>query len=239
MAGAQCCENPPILSSTSGAGHVEELGGLKTYISGPPDSKFAVLLVHDAFGYEAPKARMLADKVASAGFFVLLPDFFHGDPLVLNNPNRSIQDWLKDHPADKAFEEAKLVIEALRSKGVSKIGAAGFCWGGKVAAELAKDACIQAAVLLHPSFVTLDDIQGTKVPISILSAEIDHITPPELAKKFDEALQAKPEVDSFVKIYHGVVHGWTLRYDDDDAEAVKRAEESHKEMLDWFGKYVC
>lgn len=33
-----------------------------------------------------------------------------------------------------------------------------------------------------------------KVPISILGAEIDHKWPPELLKKFEEALNANPEV---------------------------------------------
>lgn len=33
---------------------------------------------------------------------------------------------------DKGFEDAKAVVQALKSKGVSAIGAAGFCWGGKL-----------------------------------------------------------------------------------------------------------
>ena len=32
---------------------------------------------------------------------------------------------------DKGFEDAKLVVEALKSKGFSAIGAVGFCWGGE------------------------------------------------------------------------------------------------------------
>lgn len=32
---------------------------------------------------------------------------------------------------DKTIEDAKPVIEALKSKGVSAIGAVGFCWGGE------------------------------------------------------------------------------------------------------------
>lgn len=37
-------------------------------------------------------------------------------------------------------------------------------------------------------------ISGVKVPLSILGAEIDHISPPELIKQFEAALNAIPEV---------------------------------------------
>ncbi|XP_059650138.1 endo-1,3;1,4-beta-D-glucanase-like [Cornus florida] len=236
MSGPQCCENPPTLSSSCGEGQVEEIGGLKSYVSGPSDSKLAVVLISDVFGFEAPKLRKLADKVAAAGFYVVVPDFFYGDPYVPENAEKPISVWLKEHGTDKAFEDAKPVIEALKSKGVSSIGAAGFCMGAKVVVELAKHAYIQAAVMLHPSFVTLDDIQGVKVPISVLGAEIDQFSPPELVKQFEGILNAKPEVDGFVKIFPGVAHGWTMRYKDEDEEELKNAEEAHQDMLDWFGK---
>ena len=32
---------------------------------------------------------------------------------------------------EKGFEDAKPVIAALKEKGVSAVGAAGYCWGGK------------------------------------------------------------------------------------------------------------
>lgn len=35
-----------------------------------------------------------------------------------------------------------------------------FCTSAKVVVDLAKVELIQAAVLLHPSFVTIDDIKG-------------------------------------------------------------------------------
>ncbi|XP_027091479.1 endo-1,3;1,4-beta-D-glucanase-like isoform X2 [Coffea eugenioides] len=206
MSGPQCCENAPSLSSSSGAGHVEEIGGLQSYVTGPADSKIAVLLVSDVFGYEAPKLRKLADKVAGAGIFVVVPDFFFGDPLVLEKT--TVDDWLKNHGPDQGFEHAKPVIEALKGKGITKVGAAGFCWG------------------------------GVKVPISILGAEKDQKWPPELLKKFGEALDAKPEVDGFVKIFPGATHGWTVRYKDEDEKEVKAAAEAHQDTLDWFVKYL-
>ncbi|KAI3785575.1 hypothetical protein L1987_44697 [Smallanthus sonchifolius] len=45
-------------------------------------------------------------------------------------------------------------------------------------------------------------------------------------------------VVNFVKIYHGVVHGWTVRHKDDDEHVVKCAMEAHTDMLNWFTKYL-
>jgi carboxymethylenebutenolidase len=50
MSGSQCFDNPPSLSSTCGAGTVQELGGLQTYVTGPPHSKLSILLISDVFG---------------------------------------------------------------------------------------------------------------------------------------------------------------------------------------------
>ncbi|KAK4441697.1 1,4-beta-D-glucanase [Sesamum alatum] len=238
MSGPQCCENPPTLSPSGGVGSVVEVGGLKAYVSGPSDSKLAVLLAADVFGYEAPNLRKLADKVAAAGFYVVVPDFFCGDPYDPDNAARPLPVWKSQHEPAKACEDAKPVVEALKSKGISAIGAAGFCYGAKVVVELAKSGLIQAGVLLHPSFVTEDDIKEVKAPLAILGAEIDKLSPPELVKKFEEILSLKSEVASFVKIFPGVAHGWTVRYKPDDEKAVKSAEEAHEDMLNWFIEHV-
>ncbi|KAM1180938.1 hypothetical protein ACFX1Q_020827 [Malus domestica] len=239
MSGPQCCSNPPILKPESyGVDNCDEkLGGLNVYVAGSPNSKLAILLISNVFGYRVPNLRKLAENIAAAGFFVLVPDFFYGDPFVYDN-NRPLAVWLQDHGTDKGFEDAKSIINALKGKGVSAIGAAGFCWGAKVVTELAKSDFIQAAVLLHPSFVTLDDIQEVKVPIAIQGAEIDDYSPPELVKQFEQILAAKPEVDSFVKIFPKAEHVWTMSYNVEDEEAVKRAEEAHRNTLAWFVKHV-
>ncbi|KAM0017675.1 putative dienelactone hydrolase, alpha/Beta hydrolase [Helianthus debilis subsp. tardiflorus] len=110
--------------------------------------------------------KQLADKVAAAGYYAVVPDFFHGDPLTSIN---KLGDWRKNHAPEQAVEFAKPVIQALKEKGITKIGAAGFCWGAKVVVELAKDAEIQFAALLHPSFVTLDDIKGKEQKRMLMS----------------------------------------------------------------------
>ncbi|KAJ8573760.1 hypothetical protein K7X08_010271 [Anisodus acutangulus] len=105
--------------------------------------------------------RKLADKVAAAGYLVMVPDFFYGEPL--DREKHDIQTWLKDHGTDKGCEDAKAVVESMKSKGVSAIGAAGFCWGGMTVSKLAKyESTIGAAVILHPGPITVDEINGVE-----------------------------------------------------------------------------
>ncbi|XP_047983611.1 endo-1,3;1,4-beta-D-glucanase-like [Salvia hispanica] len=235
MLGPHCTENPPSLSSTCGAGNIQEIGGLQTYVTGDQNSKLAILLAADAFGYEAPKLRSLADKIAALGFLVVVPDLFHGDPFSFEKPREA---WSTAHTPDKGCDDAKNVVEALRSRGVVKVGAAGFCWGGMAVVRLAKYDCIDAAVLLHPGPITQDQINEVKCPIAILGAEIDNYAPPELLKQLGEVLAEKSEVDSYVKIFPGVAHGWSVRYEDDDEFGVKSAEESHVDVMNWFTKHI-
>ncbi|CAN4113487.1 unnamed protein product [Withania somnifera] len=236
MSGPQCLKNPPTLNSSSGLGNLQQIGGLSSYVTGPVDSKLAILLISDVFGYEAPLLRSLADKVAAAGYLVVVPDFFYGEPL--NREKHDSQTWLKAHDTDKGCEDAKAVVESLKSKGVSAIGVAGFCWGGMVVSKLAKYGTIGAAVILHPGPITVDEINEVKVPTAILAAEQDPIFPPEQAKLLGDALSKKSEIESFVKIFPGVEHGWTVRYNVDNEVVVKAAEEAHSDMLNWFTKFI-
>ncbi|VAH07174.1 unnamed protein product [Triticum turgidum subsp. durum] len=213
MASPQCCADPPTLNPAGGEGRVvDSLGGIAAYVAGVRESKAAVVLISDIF------------------------DFLHGDPFVPENADRPIQVWIKEHPLGKAFEEAKPVIAALKEQGVSTVGAAGYCWGAKVVAELAKANEIQAAVMSHPSAVTVDDIKEVKCPIAVLGAENDKTSPPELVKQFEQVLSSNTGIAHFVKIFPGVSHGWAVRYKNEDAGAVKSAEEALSDMIDWFNK---
>lgn len=60
---------------------------------------------------------------------------------------------------------------------------------------------MQRSILISSKFVSLSAV---KVPICVLGAEIDRMSPPELLKQFEEALAAKPEV---------VKTGQTISYD--------------------------
>ena len=46
------------------------------------------------------------------------------------------------------------------------------------------------------------------------------------------------QIKSFVKIFPGVAHGWTVRYNIEDEVACKRAEEAHDDLIQWFTEHV-
>ncbi|KAG8370706.1 hypothetical protein BUALT_Bualt13G0011200 [Buddleja alternifolia] len=184
-------------------GSVVKIGGLKSYVSGPSHSKYAVVLASDVFGYEVPNLRKIADKVGAAGYYAVVPDFFYGD--AFNSSIKNLTEWRAQHPAAKAFKASKPVIKALKRKGISAIAAAGFCYG------------------------------DVKVPVEILGGANDVGVSPTVIKKYEEILSSRPEIPRFVKIFPGVGHGWTTRY---NSTTEKAAEEAHQDLLNWVNKYI-
>ncbi|KQK06359.1 endo-1,3;1,4-beta-D-glucanase [Brachypodium distachyon] len=237
----QCLDNPPDLTAAGGEGEagqlVPDLGGLQAYVTGSRLSAYAVVIASDYYGFQAPKLRKIADQVADDGYLVVVPDLLHGDPYK-DDPKNSFSEWLKTHSPVEAAEKTQVLIAALKKQGVSVVGVAGYCWGGKVAVELSKSEEIEAVVISHPALVTVDDMKEVKHPIEVLGAELDDTSPPKLVHQFEHALDQNKMIDHFVKIFPGVPHGFACRYDANDQFAVKTAEEARGDMLSWFNKYL-
>lgn len=237
MSGPEGCANPPVVNSRYGKGSVEEIGGMKAYITGNRSSNRAILVASDAFGYEGVMLRKLADKIGGLGYLVVVPDFLFGDCIYSTMPPELRANWLRNHPPEKGCENALKIIAELKSR-VSAVGAAGFCWGGMMISKLAKYEDIKAAVILHPGRLEDNDVNDVKVPVAILGGELDQLCPQEEVKHYGEILSAKPQVESFVKIFSGVGHGWASRYNEDDESAVRSAEEAHTDMLNWLSNHL-
>ncbi|KAL3680724.1 hypothetical protein R1sor_023680 [Riccia sorocarpa] len=244
MASEACCKPAPAAEHFD-EGTTIKFGGLDAYVNPGLATAIrtsAVILISDVFGYDKPLIRELADKTAARGFFVVVPDLFHGDPFVPTdpqNPAGSISAWMPKHDATDLIG-LKAVIKQLREQGVKKIGVAGFCWGAKPAMGLAveDEPLIDSAVFCHPSLLTDDEVRSIKVPAQFLLSEIDRQVPPERAAAFKEILASKPEVESFLKIFPGMEHGWAVRYDVNVPEQVKAAHEAHDDMLGWYKKHL-
>ncbi|KAF6145252.1 hypothetical protein GIB67_041447 [Kingdonia uniflora] len=150
---SQCCVKPSTLSSSSGVGSVEEFGGLNTYVTGSPDSKYGIMIVSGVFGNHSNSL------------------FLHSDPIC--------RACLQSHVF--SFLEFLLIILEFHAKVAALL--------------LAKDNENQkAAVMLHPSLVTVDDIKEIKVHLAVLGAEFDEVSPPALLKQFEKVLSTRSEV---------------------------------------------
>ena len=124
-----------------------KVGKHDAYLATPPEGKAhkdtAVLVVTDILGIWQ-NAQLVADQFAANGYLALIPDLFNGDAVPLNKFGKmDVMKWLVEgsdgkNPHTKDYVDP-IVVEAIKALkeqyGAKKIGAAGYCFGGKVRRE--------------------------------------------------------------------------------------------------------
>jgi dienelactone hydrolase len=122
----------------------------------------------------------LADSIAKAGYLVVMPDLFRGEPVpadALSNPalNYSLPEWQQRHPLADIESVIDTTLNSLRTTyNASKIGSVGYCFGGKyVARYLAEGKGIDAGFTAHPSNTQPEEWDAVASPISIAFGDLD------------------------------------------------------------------
>jgi len=134
----------------SQAGEDIEIGKVGVYKvgSGPK----CVIWCHDCKGYgDRDRTRQLADKLASTGLMVVLPDLFLGKPSLKDEDNEA--RWLEtvtDWGALRDFWVERLLTFLRDQEGVQACGVMGTGWGSWVATRLSSYGEILACVNVHP-----------------------------------------------------------------------------------------
>lgn len=132
------------------------------------------------------------------------------------------------------------VLDDLREQypSVRKIGATGYCWGGRYSIFMGgKPDRIAAVVISHPSLVQVEEVQPIAVPSLWCNAEKDLAFGGELRVKCEEIVRGKEVETSWID-YEGTSHGFTTRCDETNIKEQKAATKALNDLKAFFSKYL-
>jgi dienelactone hydrolase len=173
-----------------------------------------VLVFHEGLGL-GDFAMARARKIAELGYVALAADIF-GDRRQARNL-REVADLvggLRNEPQTlRARGRAALAtLAALPQVDANRLGAIGFCFGGSVVLELARDGADLAAVVsFHGGLATKMPAAAGNVRARVLvcAGADDPLAPPEQVRAFEDEMRAAEVRDWQVISYGNTLHGFT------------------------------
>ena len=184
-----------------------------------------VVVNMDIFGLEMGGTREFCDKLAAAGFNVILPDYFRGNPwsearYPITDKNE-FMNWIT--PYCDVKKEVEYSLNYLKEQQCNSFGTVGFCYGGMVSFKFfGQYDEVKAISILHGSFVQDDDAPNVKPVVQLLDSkdEPDRTTMNEiLGKKFGDNYEYKR--------FNTMDHGWSIRGDRSNADIQKERDQAY------------
>ncbi|KGO72034.1 Dienelactone hydrolase [Penicillium expansum] len=242
--------NPPGACCASGfkhegtpVGEIKNINGIDTYIAYPKDNKTpekAIVFLADIFGIYI-NAQLLADEFANNGYLTIIPDLFQGDQISLSDMQSgkaNLGAWLPHHQASNVEPVVESTIKYARETlGVKKIGAVGYCFGGKYVCRNLKPGQIDVGFTAHPSFVTHEELGAIKGPLSVAAAEVDSIFTTQLRHESEDVL-IKTALPWQINLFSGVSHGFAVRADLSDPKQKWAKEQAFCQAIAWFNQHL-
>ena len=211
----------------------------------------------------------MADQYAKAGFYTLIPDVHKGDSLSHSflqtvEPNLATQQtlsffnkakntaavattlgpWLFRHREAVSKPIIDDFVAAVRKiDGVKKVGAIGFCWGGRYAILQTHEGGVDAAYACHPSLVAIPgDFEKVQRPLSLAVGTKDSLLDEKSIGSIREAMEkvkTAHKMEFEIRPYEDQVHGFALRSDWSSDKDRKAMDDAEKQGIDWFKKYLA
>lgn len=147
--------------------------------------------------------------------------------------------WLFTHREAVIKPKIDAFISHLRTvPGTNKIGALGFCFGGRYTILAAHNE-VDAAVAMHPSLVSVpSDLEPVTRPLSIGFGEKDSLIDEKTRGGILDVLAQKTHIPHEIRIYEDQVHGFAVRGDFSSDKDKKSMDEATQQGIDWFKKYL-
>jgi carboxymethylenebutenolidase len=206
----------------------------KAYCAEPASApKAAIVVIQEIFGVNAG-IRAKCDELATQGYLALAPDLFWRikegielDPDVPEQFHEAL-DYMGKFDGDLGISDIEATIRAARAKlgdAHGKVGAVGYCLGGRLAYLTAARTDVNATVAYYG--VGLDTLLGESHaiahPLMLHIPTADHFVPPEAQKAIHAGLDSHSKV--VIHDYAGLDHGFA-------AEMSKRRDEAGAKLAD-------
>jgi len=172
-----------------------------------------ILVVHEWWGnndYTRRRARMLAEL----GYVALAADMY-GEGKQARHPDDAKKfsaEVRKDMPlARERFLAARKVLEDFKFTDPKRIGAIGYCFGGGVVLQMARDGVDLAGVVSFHGVLATDSPAkpgSVKAKILVLTGADDKFVPPEQVEAFRKEMKAAG-ADFRIVSYPGALHAFT------------------------------
>lgn len=213
-------------------------GSFNAYVARPAgEAKAAILVIQEIFGVNAG-IRRKCDKWAEAGYLAVAPDLFYRiesgielDPDVEPEMARAMELFGQYNP-DEGIRDIEATIHWIRREvGVPKVGAVGYCLGGKLAYMTATRTDIDASVGYYGVMIDqmLGEANAIANPLMLHIPTADHFVNAEAQKKMHDGLGGHAKVT--LHDYEGLDHGFATEHGDRRDEAGAQLADSRTEAF--------
>jgi carboxymethylenebutenolidase len=193
----------------------------------------AIVLVQEIFGAN-DNMRWTAQRVADAGFLVVVPDLFWrvapGIELQPSDPEQrsKAMELSRDFNVTRGLSDLRQTVNAIRDHQSSsgKVGAIGYCLGGRLTFLLAMQVEVDAAVCFYPVAIQPDLIKTpiSHVPLLIHLGSEDALCKSDAQSQITNFVTSRPA--NRVHTHQGMGHGFARIGRTGNADVAASAAES-------------
>jgi dienelactone hydrolase len=238
---SSCCKLLPVESSYEPKGTILKIGDLEVYETADKEPKILLINIYDIFGFHNV-TKQFADKLASAGFRVAIPDFFRGKPFPLEKfPPKDFKELMDFLAENVDFEkrvkpDIEAVLNHYKTQGITTFGIYGQCWGTRIATDASLSfPDFQAIGFLHPSFWKIEDASLISKPLILIPTKDEDDMVPFYNVLKERLGEDKVEHHRFDDIHHGFS---AARGDLENELNRKRVDQALELLAHFFKKHV-
>ncbi len=213
------------------------------YVARPADTpRAAIIVIQEIFGVNAG-IRRKCDKLAEDGYLAVAPDLFWRlepgielDPDVEPEFQRAL-DLMGKFDQDQGIRDIEATIHHIRrEEDVAKVGAVGYCLGGRLAYMTAARTDVNATVGYYG--VGIDGLLGEKHaiahPLMLHIPTEDGFVDKDTQKAMHDGLDDHPKVTLFD--YEGLDHGFATEFGERRSEDA--AQLADRRSAEFFAEHL-